>query len=203
MALGDSYATVADLRSRLNITDTTDDTRLTAALSAASRGIERTCQRQFNTASTATARVYRPDSRYEAKVDDFSTTTGLIIKTDEGDDGTYDTTWDTSDYELFPLNGIQDGEVGWPYWRIRSVESRWFNTWNRRAFLQVTAKWGWAAVPAVIAESTLIVAAEMFKLKDAPFGVAGFGDYGAVRVRENPVVGAMIKPYIREPVLVG
>jgi hypothetical protein len=203
MALGDSYASIVDLRSRLNITDTTDDGRLTAALAAASRGIERTCQRQFNSAGGVSARMYRPNSQYEAKVDDFSTSVGLIVKTDEGDDGQYDTAWQAFDYELWPLNGIQDGETGWPYWRIRAVESKWFNIWSRRAFLQVTANWGWAAVPSVITESTLIVATEIFKLKDAPFGVAGFGDYGAVRVRENPMVCAMVKPYVREPVLVG
>lgn len=204
MALGDSYATLAELRARLGISDTTDDARLTNALAAASRGIEHETRRQFNDAGSATARVFAPTSRWDALVDDFSTVTGLVIKTDSGGDGTFATTLSSTDYELWPLNGIQDGESGWPYYWVRAVESRWFNTLNtRRATIQITARWGWAAVPAVIKEATLIVAAEIFKLKDAPFGVAGFGDYGAVRVRQNPMVNAMIKPYSTQLILVG
>jgi hypothetical protein len=40
-------------------------------------------------------------------------------------------------------------------------------------------------------------------LKDAPFGVAGFGEFGAVRVRNNPRAMALLQPYRRLPVLVG
>lgn len=208
MALGDSYATLPDLKSRLNIGDTTDDARLTAALKAASRGIDKTCHRQFNDAGTATARIFYPDDLLFTNVDDFSTTTGLVVATDAGFAGTYSQTWQAADYQLNPLNGIVDGEPGWPYWRINAIRALWFPIragWptGNAATVQVTARWGWAAVPDAVGEACLMVAAEIFKMKDAPFGVAGYGDYGAVRVRKNPIACMMIGPYAREPVLVG
>jgi hypothetical protein len=45
-------------------------------------------------------------------------------------------------------------------------------------------------------EACLIVASETVKLRDAPFGVAGYGDYGAIRVRNNPMAMGMLAPYI-------
>lgn len=202
MALGDSYALLAELKTRLRISDTADDTRLTEALAAASRGIEQVTGRQFNDAGTASARVFYPRDRCIAYVDDVHTTTGLIVKTDEGDDGTYETTWDASDYQVEPLNGIVDGQTGWPYWKIRAVESRYFPCRSRRAPLQVTARWGWAAVPAAIKEATLILAEDIFKLADTPFGAGGFGEFGRIRARENPHVLTRIAPYRRDAILV-
>lgn len=205
MALGDSYATLSELKSRLGITDSTDDAALTNALATASRGVEKCCGRQFNDAGSVSARVYEPDGTRCVNVDDFSTTTGLIIETDPGFTKAYGTVWTTSDYQLEPLNGIVDGETGWPYCEIEAISGLFFPIpagYGNPATVRVTARWGWAAVPAPIKEATLIVAQETHKLKDAPFGVAGYGEYGAVRVRENPLAYAKIAPYRRTPVLV-
>lgn len=203
MALGDPYATLAELKVRLGIdeSDTADDTRLNDALASVSREIERHCGRQFNKATTATARIYYPVNGCLAKVDDFHTRTDLVIATDEGDAGTYSTTWSAVDYQLEPLNGIVDGELGWPYWRIRAVGSRYFPR-NRRASVQVTAQWGWGAVPAPVKEACLILAEETAKLADSPFGVGGYGQFGIVRVRDNPMAARKLMKYERDPVKV-
>src|SRR5438067_2223334 len=195
MALCDPYATLAELKAYIGISDTVDDAQLTDALNTASRAVESHCDRQFNAATTATARIYRPDDYLWTSVDDFSTTTGLVIATDEDFDGVFETPWAASDYELDPLNGIVAGETGWPFSKIRAVSGRFFprpgyfypiapNGYPtyRRSTLQVTAQWGWATVPAAVKQATLIIAAETFKMKDAPFGVAGFGDMGVIRV---------------------
>lgn len=202
MAIGDSYATLTQLKSYLKITDADDDSELTDALASASKGITKFCGRQFNKETSATARTYRPTHAGLAMVDDFHTTTGLVIATAD-DDGVFDTTWTSADYELEPFNGVRDGEPGWPYWKIRVVDSSALSfPLASRATLQVTAQWGWAAVPAPVKQACLILAAETFKLKDAPFGVAGFGDFGAVRVRDNPMAKAKLIPYRRNAVLV-
>jgi hypothetical protein len=114
----------------------------------------------------------------------------LIVKTDEGDDGTYETTWTIStDFVLEPLNGRgRDGSTGWPYTKVVAVGSRYFPIWSRRPSVQVTAKWGWETTPAPVVDAVLLVAAESWKLKEAPLGVTGFGDFGVVRVRDNPIV---------------
>lgn len=204
MALGDSYATLDELKARLGgLEDTDDDVRLTASLTAASRGIDHFCQRQFNKTTTASARLFYPVSRCRAEVDDFHTTTDLVIKTDESNTGTYATTWTATDFQLEPLNGIVDGEAGWPYSTVRAVGSRDFPRCARRAPLQVTAQWGWAAVPANIKEATLVLAEDIFKLADTPFGAGGFGEFGRIRARENPHVVMLAGAYRLDPVLVG
>ncbi|KPI09930.1 Bacteriophage QLRG family DNA packaging [Actinobacteria bacterium OV450] len=195
MALGDNYATLAELKTRLSIEDTNDDTTLTQALAAASRAIEKSCRRQFNKAGSVTARSFSPVTTYYAAVNDMWTTTGLIVKTDDDDDGTFETTWTSGvDYELRPLDGVRDGLPGWPYWQIIAVGVKDF-PFLRRAALQVSADWGWAAVPAPVKEACLILAEEIWKTKDAPFGVAGFGEFGSIRVRANPKVAALLADY--------
>lgn len=215
MALGDTYATLAELKAYLSISDSVDDDKLSVALDTASRAVEGFCDRQFNAATEATPRVYKPEEYLWTTVDDFHTTDGLIIKTDDDFDGVFETTWDAVDYELNPINGIVGGEFGWPFYTIRAVSGRFFPRpgWfypvapngyptYRRSTVQVTAQWGWSAVPAAVKQSTLILAAETFKMKDAPFGVAGFGDMGVIRVRDNPVVARRLAKYNRNPVTV-
>lgn len=206
MVLGTPYATLSELKVYANATKDTFDALLTDALDAATRGIEAVCHRQFNDADTASARtipVSKVLTANVAYVDDFSTTTGLVIVTDDDGDGVFETTWSASDYQLEPLDGIVDGRPGWPFTRIRAVGSLSFpQPTNQRSTLRVTARWGWSAVPKPVKQACLIAAEELYKLKDAPFGVAGFGEYGQLRVRENPMVMSKLAPYIRTPILV-
>ncbi len=207
MALGDSYATLAEIRSRVGITDatnTTEDTKLTEALAAASKGIETMAGRQFNLASSATARLFYPTGYCETKVYDIASVTNLAIKTDTAGDGTYATTWTSTDYQLEPLDGVVDGQAGWPWWTIRAVGNQRFPcvSSTSRAPLQVTAIWGWTAVPAPVKEATLILAEELYSLKNTPFGVGGYGQFGIIRARENPMVMTRLMPYLLHPVLV-
>lgn len=200
------YATVDELKLRIGASATDKDAQIGEALATASREIDKWTRRQFHKTTTASSRVFRPDPDdygVYITVDDFHTTTDLVIAVDYGDDGTFETTWSASDYELRPLNGIVDGETGWPYCEIAAVGARRFPTCSRRAAVQVTAQWGWSAVPPGVKEAALIVAADLFKLGDAPFGVAGYGDYGPVRIRENPVATRLLMPYRRDPILVG
>jgi hypothetical protein len=204
MALGDSYATLAELKARVTpqTSGTANDTAMTNALSVASRAVEAFCDRQFNTATSTTSRVYTALSPVLAFVNDFHTTTDLVIKTDEDGDGTYETTWTTSDYRLAPVNGVRHGEGGWPYWQIKVRPLSTYRFVECEDSIEVTAQWGWAAVPAAVKEATLALAEETFKLKDSPYGVAGFGDYGMIRVRDNPKISAMLTPYRRTTVRV-
>lgn len=201
MALGDDYITAADLRTRLGVTVGTEDAILEAAATAASRAVETHCRRQFNLAATATPRRYRPDTGTLLTVDDIATTTGLLVEVDNDGDGEFETTWTAADYELEPLDGVVDGVEGWPFWTLRAVGSRRWPC-SDRATVRVTAQWGWQAVPAPVVEATKIVASELYKLKDAPLGVAGFGDFGVVRVRENPMAATKLAPYVRDAILV-
>ena len=196
MAIGDPYATVEELRSSLKVEtgDPVSDEDLIRALVSVSRAIESWCERQFNDSGTPSPRRYRPLNCGLVLVDDFSTSDGLIVETST--DGSTWQTWDAADYELEPTDGIVDGRPGWPYCRIRAVGARQFPV-TRRTSVRVTARWGWAEVPAPVKEACLLLAAESVKLPDAPFGVAGFGEYGPVRVRDNPIAQNKLAPYRR------
>ena len=206
MAVTNGYTSVTDLNRYIGLDsgDTVDETLLEQAINAASRMIDAYCRRRFYADDEATARYFTTGSSDLIYVDDFHTSTGLVVATDSGADGTYSTTWATSDYLLEPTNSERGGISGWPYDALRAVgdysfTGRW--TVRNRPYLKVTAKWGWAAVPDVVEQACLVLASEIFKLKDAPFGVAGFGEFGAVRVRENPMVARLLDPVSRGPVI--
>lgn len=203
MALGTPYATIQELKTRYKIDDANDDVLLTRALKVASEHIEDNfCKRQFNDADTATARTFNPTNERACFVDDFHTLVGLIVKTDDDDDGVFETTWTIStDFEL-GVSGRVKYKSNRPYIKIKAVGNKTFPNLRREA-VQVTARWGWAVVPWQVREATLILAEELWKLKDAPFGIAGMGEFGAVRVRENPKVSALLKEFKREAVKLG
>lgn len=202
MPLGDPYATRNEIKSYVGIplADTQDDTLIDDALASVTTEIEDICERQFNNTTTATARVFVPVSELLAIVDDFYTTVDLAVAIDSSGDGVYETAWTVgTDLDLFPLNGIVSGQTGWPFWMLKPKRS------STRRFpcgypsLQLTAKWGWAAVPRPVHESCKIATAETFALKDARFGVAGFGAMGELRVRDNPMVMKKLRRYMPGP----
>lgn len=191
MTIGADYVSLTELKDYLKLTSTAKDSTLQAAVTSASRNIERFCNRQFNKVDTASARRFRPDLESLAEVDDFYDASGLVIETSF--DGT---SWSAqTDYELDPIDGIREGQPGWPFSSIRAFGFTF--PVNGRSTLRVTAKWGWAAVPQPVKQACLELAHEIYKSADAPFGVAGFDQYGAVRVRENSKVSAMLSRYRR------
>lgn len=176
MALGDPYATLADLKARFDVTDSVDDAAMTQALSSASRAVELHTDRQFNLATSETGRLYEPYSNRLLVVDDFQFAETITVALS---DGTAVTTFDAGPTDAINQHGVA--------WKLRG-------SWLAERYT-VTTRWGWASVPAQVKEATLILASELFKLKDAPFGVAGFGDFGVVRIRDNPKVAALLDPY--------
>lgn len=200
MAIGDPYASLDELKDYLKMaTKDSYDDALLDALSSVTSEIEAKCNRHFNKATSATIRSYYPDSRYLAKVHDFYTTDDLVVAIN-GNELT-----EGVDYELHPLDGVVDGQPGWPYWKIRLLGGRAFPYRpSTGAPLKVTAKWGWNAVPAPVKQACLIMAAETFQLKDAPLGVAGMDAFGsALRVRDSSVARNKLAPYARDLFLVG
>lgn len=194
MALGDSYINAEELSSYLGIGDTADETLAQAACDTATEWVNLYCQRQFQKVTVATTRVFRHEVGNSIDVNDFYSTTGLIIATDTADTGTYSTTWTTADYVLEPFDGIEAGMTGFPYRKIRAVKSLSFPC-GPRPRVQVTALWGWAAVPDSVTLATKVVAGYVFNLKDSPLGVATFGDAGLIRVRDVPQAAMLLKGY--------
>jgi hypothetical protein len=201
-----NYCTVEELKSRLGMaaTDTADDFEIRLAVDTASREIDEWCQDQF-WRGTAT-RTFAADCAYLLDLGPFPLISVTTLKTDAAGDGTFETTWSASDFQLLPLNVTTLAEAK-PYRQIKAVASNTFPYWKelgvRDDRVEIVGVYGWPTVPAAVKQACLILSAELLKLKDAPFGVAGFGEFGAVRVRNNPRAMALLQPYRRLPVLVG
>lgn len=187
MALGDPYVSLPELKNHAEIPDNTSDPELLAVSTAVSRMIERWCGRQFNDAGAASARVYEPaPSGTYVRVDDFSTTTGLVVEDDSSLDGTYATTITSTNYNLEPRNGVVDGQTGHPY-RIVNLQNGYTFTYrSARPTVQVTARWGWAVVPGDVKQACLLECARVFRRKFTPDGLLAESSPGvagyAVRV---------------------
>lgn len=205
MAIGADYILAADLKSKyLDIGVDNYDELIASVVTSASREVERFCRRQFNLATTATARKVQPIRPGLCIVDDFTTTNyPLVLKTDDDGDGVFERTWTLgTDYELQPYDGVVEGVTGFPYWKVVAVGSYAFPC-SRRASVQLTAQWGWDNVPAPVVEACKMVASDAFQYKDTRMGVAGFDAIGAVvRIRDNGMAGSKLKKYRRGAVLV-
>lgn len=193
MAITNGYCTLAELKLSLGIDDNLDDARLELAINTASREIDQFTGRNFYNNGTAT-RVFATDDWLTASIDDLISLTTLETSTNA--DGVFDSTWSATDYQLEPLNGRANGLTGWPFTRIRAVANLLFPKFQERATIRITGVWGWTAIPEPIKSATILQAARLFKRADAPFGAAGYGDVGIIRVtRFDPDVTQAVAPY--------
>jgi len=197
------YCELGDVRSALNIPASSSDKDVTieAAINAASRQIDAHCGRRFWQDGTVVTREYFADDLSECQVDDISTTTGLIVKLDDADTGAFGTTLTISThFVLLPRNAAREVPV-WPYTAIRLVDGAYTfpRSSSGRAGLQVTAKFGWPAVPDDITRACVVQAVQLYKAPDAAFGAVQVGVDGfAFRLgsRINPIAAALLDPYV-------
>jgi len=201
LTVTNGYTTLALLRTFMGAPTTPADELMEAAINAASRSIDNYCGRRFWVDPTVVVRTFVATSTTSLAVPDgIGTTTGLIIKTDPAGDGTFETTWATTDYELRPVEAPNVFPEAEPWTEIRAIGSLVFpvaTATGRSDRVQVTAKWGWPAVPDPVSYACRLKAARLVSRKDSPQGVAGFGDFGPVRLtsREDSDVVLLLDPY--------
>lgn len=193
MPITNGYCTLSQLKQVLRVNDTVDDVLFETRIEEASRVIEDYCNRRFYADSSATARLFVATESTTVVVDDISTTSGLVVKVDSAGDGTYATTLTSADFQAEPLNAISRGV---PITRIVTTSSGRLPTTSAPAGVQVTARWGWPAVPTPVQSACVLLAGRLVKRGDSLLGVAGFGDLGAITVRSiDPDVQRMLAPY--------
>lgn len=195
------YVGLEEMKDRLSITDSTDDYALQTSITAASGWVSEYVGRHFYRVTET--RTFVPYDIYNLAVDDLVTVTALNV--DYDGDGIYEQAWTQgTDYQLyFGKDRYNLGSLGVarPYEKIRVINSgrtfpfTWpFSPANR---VQITGTWGWPAVPPMVAEATRILTADEFRMKDAPFGVAGVSDLGLVRIQSNPWLVENLTRYIK------
>lgn len=195
-----SYVTDARLKAYLRIEDAEDDAEIALAVEAASRAIDHSTGRQFGQVAAPEARLYEvalvsPGPAYESfvSIDDLMDTTGMTAHySNSYTDPVYDQA--ITDLTLWPWNAPAEGK---PFTRLVALSGF---PLGRNRIVQVTARWGWDAVPTAIEEATLIQAARFFMRRSAPFGVAGSPEAGSeLRLLErlDPDVAVLVQAYRR------
>jgi len=191
-----NYTTTSLVKASLGIPSgtTSEDAYIEDAIDAAEDEINNFCDRTFVADGSATARVYQPSTNVLVYTDDFYTTTSLVVKQDDSNDGTYGTTLTiTSDFIVVGNSA--------PFNCIRSVSSPFPRYTSNRPTVQVTAKWGYkTAVPSAVAQAALILSARLFQRRSSPLGVmAGVvNDFGPIRVsRIDPDIQRLLAGYRR------
>lgn len=207
-----NYCTLDDVKAALRISDDVDDGRLTVAIDSACRLIETECNRYFYQDAAVSARRFVSNDPWLVEVDDISTTAGLIVATDYAGDGTFSTVWEAADFQTEPINGIWQGQPGWPTTKLRAIRSQYFPVWGgiaypkpyTQALVEVTAQWGWAAVPTPIQKASVVQAIANFKADDVPFGATPFAETGILRLKQSlhPTAAMLIEPFRDDPVLI-
>ena len=199
-AIGNFYCGLEELKSRLGITDSTDDYEMQMAIQAASTWISEYCGTHFYRLTET--RTFQPHDIWKLDIDPLVTISQLNV--DTTGNGTFDQPWTlNTDYALkVGRNAFNVNAAGVlrPYREVQVLQSgKWFPPvwpYSHLDRVQIIGTWGWPAVPPPVAQACLTLSAQWFKEKDAPFGVAGVSDFGVVRISQNPWVTEMLRPYI-------
>lgn len=214
MALKADYCTSAELKAFMKVTDAVTDAQIALAITSASRAVDQVAGRSFGQDDPAVARYYSATpgtgsrhlygtldpfaGRWTVDPDaDISSTTGLTVKTDGDDDGTFETTLTIdTDFRLWPYNAAADSR---PWERIVLTAGGTLPVALRG--IEVTAKWGWISVPADIKLATMIQAQTILKGgRDSPLGIAGSPDFGnemRLSTKLHPNAAELVRPYVK------
>ena len=155
--------------SALNIAGTDYDDRLLSLAEAASRVIDRRCNRHFF-ARRAALQFYG-NGATRLLVPDLISVDHQGIRAETDTNGAFSATWDSADYRLLPLNADPASQ---PYTQIEALNGRRFPAGSART--QVSGVWGWhqhlrRAAEQVSAE-TAAAAADTIALSGTASGLA-------------------------------
>jgi len=171
--LTEAYVTVPEYKARVTKTITTDDDEILAQLVAVSRFLDGKLGRSFGQDSAVATRTYDGNGRVRLWLDDISTSTGLIVVADL--DGDYAFTDETAlvldtDFWLGPLGADKASEPSpWQFLEVHPLSTR-LSVWPyQRRSVQVTAKFGWPAVPAAIKEWVVATTRQLRDLEESGF----------------------------------
>ena len=195
MAITNGYCTLAEVKSALRLTDNVDDGLLEKAIESASRRIDGYCGRFFYKTASTSINIY-PINEYLLRMPQDLSNDTITIKIDTTADGTYATTLTQGvDYILEPTNAVVRG---YPYVHARMVGGQTFPLYVTPSFptVQVTAQWGWNAVPSDVSQACVLLAMRQFARLNAALGVVGFADM-ALQVRAvDPDVRDLLNQFV-------
>ena len=201
MAITNGYCALSEIKTYIGLSGSGQDTNLESAVESASREIDQYCGRIFYE-TTSQVRTYTPTNRYELEVDDISTVTGLVVKLDTTDDGSYDTTLTiNTDFIVSPVNRSNVLDENQPITMLKILDKRSSERFDVDIInnVQVTAKYGFSSVPSAIKQATFLQATRLLKRKDSPFSTYGNPQTGTAELfnRFDPDALKLIKGYTK------
>lgn len=168
------YVSATEVAGYLRVDDAVDNAQFGIWATAASRAIDKRCNRQFGQLAAPAARTYRRAPFYDPstglwllEIDDVQDLTGLLVN---------GVAYASSGAILLPDNAPADGE---PWQRIGMV------TWpippapGLPIANVITARWGWTAVPVQVPAAAYLQCARWNIRRDSPYGIAGSPDQGS------------------------
>ncbi len=194
------YCTVTDVRTQLgdatNTRNRLDEEQVRAAIVAASREIDDHCGRRFWLDREASSRVFAGGGP-RILIDDVGSLDDLAVAI-SADGSSWGSDLAASAYEFLPRNAATSGQAAWAVWGV--AEAQLGSTWAWAHRIRVTARWGWSAVPEAVRQACILRAVALYQRKDSPHGVAGFDNFGVVRLRQDPDVASLLQPFLRQVV---
>jgi hypothetical protein len=193
------YIGMEEFKDRLGITDSTDDFQVQIAIQAASGAVNEHCGRHFNRITET--RTYQPTNVWLLDVDDIVPGASITVNVDDDGDGIFETPMILgTDYQLRLGNGLYNvnaSGIARPYRQLQIIQSgKWFPfTWPYAHLdrVQIATTWGWSMIPPPVTQGTFLIASQLFKLKDAPFGISGNANFGTSTRTQAWAASSMIQ----------
>lgn len=209
------YATASELRGQIDKTSTADDTVLENILRAATRTIDRFCNRPggFMAAAAASTRYYVGSGGTIQWMDECAAISSVAVKDSPSDDEDSYTSWtlgtvgSTTEADCFPATGDPEmpDYVSTPYtflvigangdysvftsgsYTTRGGFRRYGSQTRGMPTVQVSARWGYAlTVPHDIREATIMQSARWYKrLQSAMADTAASTEFGTLLYRQS------------------
>lgn len=165
MAVGDAYATAAIYRGIADKDDTSEDAEILLDLTAVTRYLTRKLGQYFTVDAAVVARIYAGNGTNKLYLTDhehvpgISTLTGLVVKVDLNADYDVSDSGETltidTHFWATPLDADKGAEAR-PWTALELVPGNAITSiWPKQPHaVEVTAKFGWPAVPDAIVRAT-------------------------------------------------
>ena len=174
MTWAPDYLTLPEAKLYLGVTDAVDDAQITGWITAASRAIDKRCNRQFGSLAAPAARTYRRVPYYDPAsglwvldIDDLQSSTGLTVN---------GVAYASSGAVLLPDNAPADGR---PWTAVGFIIQPFPQAPGVPQSNVLVAPWGWTAVPAQVPMAAKLQISRWNSRRDSPYGVAGSPEQGS------------------------
>ena len=171
------YLTLAEAKAYLRTSDSLDDAEIPAWITAASRAIDKRCNRQFGQLAAPAARVYRRPAVWNPEtalwvidIVDVQDVTGLTVN---------GVAYASQRGILLPDNAPADGV---PWRQLGFPDQPTGSYYGAPAAVTIVARWGWTAVPAQVVSACKLQVSRWMSRRDSPHGVTGSPETGQLRL---------------------